>query len=130
MQSIDFATVLQELTKPEAFLDGTLGDGLGYESGGSDKLIRVIQTHASAVVLAGEQAYKLKKPKNLGFLDYSTPILRRQFCIQEALLNRRLAPQVYLGVAPVLLFSESRFHSFFGGESCSLCHLCMRRTYP
>ncbi|MGZ3624256.1 MAG: bifunctional aminoglycoside phosphotransferase/ATP-binding protein [Ktedonobacteraceae bacterium] len=122
MQSIDFATMLQELTKPEAFLDVTLGDGLGYEWGGNDRLIRVIQTHASAVVLAGERAYKLKKPKNLGFLDYSTPILRRHFCIQESLLNRRLAPKVYLGVAPVLLFSESRFHfgPTFSGEKVPL----------
>jgi uncharacterized protein len=109
LQSIDFATMLQELTKPEAFLEVTLGDELEHASGGNDRRFRVIQTHASAVVLAGERAYKLKKPKNLGFLDYSTPILRRHFCIQEVLLNRRLAPKVYLGVAPVLLFSENRF---------------------
>ena len=109
LQSIDFATMLQELAKPEAFLDVTLGDELEHESGGNDRPIRVIQTHASAVVLAGERAYKLKKPKNLGFLDYSTPILRRHFCMQEAILNRRLAPNVYLGVAPVLLFPENLF---------------------
>ncbi len=109
MQAIDFATMLQELTKPGAFLDTTLKDGFEHEPRGNEWLIRVIQTHASAVVLAGKQAYKLKKPKNLGFLDYSTPILRRHFCGQEVRLDRRLAPQVYLGVAPILLFSESRF---------------------
>jgi len=53
-------------------------------------------------LLAGERAYKLKKANDFGFFDYSTPALRRQFCEQEVLLNSRLAPQVYQGVAPVL----------------------------
>ena len=86
LQSIDFATMLQELTKPVAFLDVTLGDELEHETGGNERLIRAIQTHASAVVLAGERAYQLKKPKNLGFLDYPTPILRRHFCMNELLV--------------------------------------------
>ena len=77
LQSIDFATMLQELAKPEAFLDVTLGDELEHESGDNDRLIRVIQTHASAVVLAGERAYKLKKPRKSwlsGLLDtYPAP---------------------------------------------------------
>jgi aminoglycoside phosphotransferase family enzyme/predicted kinase len=100
--------MLQELARPEAFQDVTSGDELQYDPTGH-KEITVIQTHASAVLLAGERAYKLKKPKNLGFLNYSTPILRRHFCGQEVCLNRRLAPQVYLGVAPVLLFPGNRF---------------------
>ncbi|HET8840708.1 MAG TPA: AAA family ATPase [Ktedonobacteraceae bacterium] len=64
--------------------------------------IPVIQTHASAVILAGGYAYKLKKARNFGFFDYSTPELRRQFCEQEVLLNSRLAPHIYQGIAPVL----------------------------
>jgi aminoglycoside phosphotransferase family enzyme/predicted kinase len=63
----------------------------------------VAQTHASLVMLAGEYAYKLKKARDFGFFDYSTPGLRRHFCAQEAILNARLAPHVYLGVAPVLV---------------------------
>jgi len=69
----------------------------------------VIQTHASAVLLAGERAYKLKKAKDFGFFDYSTPALRRQFCEQEVVLNSRLAPQVYQGVAPVLAYPGGAF---------------------
>jgi uncharacterized protein len=101
--------MLQELARPEAFQDIALGDGFQYKPLDSKELITVIQTHASAVVLAGERAYKLKKPKNLGFLDYSTPLLRRHFCAQEVRLNRRLAPQVYLGVAPILLLPGNSF---------------------
>ncbi|MGH2509018.1 MAG: AAA family ATPase, partial [Ktedonobacteraceae bacterium] len=64
------------------------------------------QTHASAVLLAGTRAYKLKKAHNFGFFDYSTPLLRRQFCEQEVVLNARLAAGVYQGVAPVLAFAD------------------------
>lgn len=63
--------------------------------------IEVHQTHISAVFLAGPYAYKLKKPLNLGFLDFTTPERRKAACEDEVRLNRRLAPQVYLGVVPV-----------------------------
>jgi aminoglycoside phosphotransferase family enzyme/predicted kinase len=67
-----------------------------------DEPIVTIQTHASVVLLAGDRAYKLKKPENFGFFDYSTPHARRHFCMEEVRLNARLAPDVYLGVAPVI----------------------------
>jgi aminoglycoside phosphotransferase family enzyme/predicted kinase len=54
------------------------------------------------VFLAGNEVYKLKKPINLSFLDYSTLALRHHFCEEEVRLNHRLAPTVYLGVVPVL----------------------------
>src|SRR5262245_52418780 len=63
--------------------------------------VEVHQTHISMVFLAGKFAYKVKKPVQLGFLDFSTLERRRHFCEEEVRLNRRLAPQVYLGVVPV-----------------------------
>ena len=63
--------------------------------------VEVRQTHISAVFLAGPFAYKIKKPVNLRFLDFSTLERRRHFCEEEVRLNRRLAPAVYLGVAAV-----------------------------
>jgi aminoglycoside phosphotransferase family enzyme/predicted kinase len=63
--------------------------------------VEVCQTHISVVFLAGEFAYKLKKPVKLSFLDFSTLELRRHFCEEEVRLNRRLAADVYLGVVPV-----------------------------
>jgi uncharacterized protein len=63
--------------------------------------VEVRETHISWVFLAGERAYKLKKPLVLPFLDYGTPLRRREMCREEVRLNRRLAPDLYLGVRAV-----------------------------
>lgn len=63
--------------------------------------VELIETHISWLLLTGEYAYKLKKPVDLGFLDFSTLAKRRQACEQELRLNRRLAPALYLAVVPV-----------------------------
>lgn len=64
--------------------------------------IEVIQTHASVVFLTRDLAYKVKKPVDFGFLDYSTLPRRLEMCRAEVELNRRLAPDVYLGVVPIV----------------------------
>jgi aminoglycoside phosphotransferase family enzyme/predicted kinase len=61
----------------------------------------LIETHLSWVLLAGNDAWKLKKPVQLPFVDYSTLQARRHFCEEELRLNRRLAPSLYLDVAPI-----------------------------
>ncbi len=62
---------------------------------------RLCETHISSVILTGGFAYKIKKPLDLGFLDFST-LERRCFCCREELrLNARLAPDVYLAVVPI-----------------------------
>src|SRR5579883_3440038 len=96
----DFAHLLQESTRPTAF-PFALPDTYA---------IPVIQTHASAVLLTPELVYKLKKPRNFGFFDYSTSTLRRHFCQQEVAVNQLLAPGIYLGVAPVLLSRDGHVH--------------------
>jgi hypothetical protein len=58
------------------------------------------------VFLAGEHAYKVKKPVRLAFLDYSTLSLRRAACLEEVRVNRELAPGIYLGVRAILRTSE------------------------
>lgn len=63
--------------------------------------VRLCQTHMSAVFLAGQYVYKIKKPVNLGFADFRTLEAREHFCHEEVRLNSRLAPSVYLGVAPI-----------------------------
>ncbi len=63
--------------------------------------VEVLHTHISVVFLAGQFAYKIKKPVDLGFVDYSTLERRRHFCEDEIRLNRRLAPEIYLAVVPV-----------------------------
>ena len=60
-----------------------------------------IDTHISTVLLAGEHAYKIKKPLDLGFLDFSSLEKRRQGCADEVRLNRRTAPAIYLDVVAI-----------------------------
>jgi uncharacterized protein len=62
---------------------------------------QVAETHSAVVFFVGDRAYKLKKPVNLGFLDFSSAQARAVACRREVELNRRYAPDVYLGVAEV-----------------------------
>jgi uncharacterized protein len=77
-------------TSPAELLRGALGGELR-------------ETHISCVVLAGDRAYKIKKPLLLPFLDYSTLERRRELCHEEVRLNRRLAPDVYRGVRAIVV---------------------------
>lgn len=63
---------------------------------------RRIDTHISSLLLVGDDAWKLKKPLALGFLDFASAEARRHFCEEELRLNRRTAPALYLGVHPLL----------------------------
>ena len=63
--------------------------------------VRRVETHSAIVFLAGEHAYKIKKPVDYGFLDYSTLGRREAMCRAEVALNRRLAPDVYLDVVAI-----------------------------
>jgi len=63
--------------------------------------VELVQTHISFVLLAGEHVYKIKKPVNFGFLDFSTLGKRRFYCQQEVALNSRLCPTIYLGVVRI-----------------------------
>jgi len=62
---------------------------------------RVIETHISWILLTGEYAYKIKKPVNLGFVDFSDLTKRKYYCEEELRLNQRLAPEIYLAVVAI-----------------------------
>lgn len=68
---------------------------------GTRPFVAVRETHIGVVFLVGDRVYKLKKPVRLGFLDFGTRERRVAACLREVELNRRLAPDVYLGVATV-----------------------------
>ncbi len=63
--------------------------------------VEYLQTHISHIFLTGSHAYKVKKPVDLGFLDFSSLEARRRFCLEELRLNRRLCPELYLEVLAV-----------------------------
>jgi aminoglycoside phosphotransferase family enzyme/predicted kinase len=96
--------LVQALTRPEAFPHAA-GE------------VTCVETHISWVLLAGAYAYKLKKPLELGFLDFTTLARRRAACEAELRLNRRLAPQLYLDVVPV---TGTRHAPRIGGEGEAL----------
>ncbi|MEI8033126.1 MAG: AAA family ATPase [Chlorobiaceae bacterium] len=86
----------EALKRPEAY---------PHETG----TIEVVETHISLLFLTESYAYKIKKPVNLGFLDFSTLELRKHFCHEELRLNRRLCPDIYLSVVPVVEWQGKLF---------------------
>jgi aminoglycoside phosphotransferase family enzyme/predicted kinase len=86
-----------------------------------------LETHASHVFLAGDLAYKVKKPVNLGFLDFSTLERRRFFCGEELRLNRRLAPDTYMAVVPITGTPEA---PKVAGPGEALEYAVMMRRFP
>src|SRR6476620_4907686 len=83
------ADVVRDLLRPDAY-----GAGL-------TRRVSLRTTHASWVYLTDGDAWKVKRPVDLGFLDFRTVEARRRACEDEVRLNRRLAPGIYLGVEPV-----------------------------
>jgi len=104
----------------------TLADGLAqYLAQHSGLPVARAETHISWLLLCGQDAYKLKKPLKLAFLDFSTPALRQHFCEEELRLNQRLAPQIYLDVLAV---TGSAAAPALGGSGPVIDHaLHMRR---
>src|ERR1022692_3398251 len=70
----------------------------------------VTETHISTLFFVGERVYKMRKPVQFGFLDFRRRINRRTDCEREVTLNRRLAPDVYIGVADLVLEGEPIDH--------------------
>ena len=77
------------------------------------------ETHSGVVVLLGDRALKFKKPVDLGFLDFSTSDRRRDACLREVELNRRLTNDVYLGVADMV-----------GTDGMAMDHVVLMRRMP
>jgi hypothetical protein len=95
---MDFQSMHEQLLDPATYPEPTLR-------------VEFRETHISRVYLTDNHAYKFKKPLDLGFLDFSTRERRRFFCEEEVRLNRRFAPDVYLGVVELWANrNRLRFH--------------------
>ena len=93
----------------------------------SPEKVDLVQTHASWVFLAGEFVYKVKKPVNYGFLDFSTLKKRRFYCREELRLNRRLGGDYYLRVETVV---RRDGEYFFGGPGEVVDYAVVMRRLP
>ncbi len=100
----ELPAVIQALLEPNAYPEAP------------EKGIELMQTQMSFILLADDFVYKIKKPVNLGFLDYSTLDKRRYYCQQEVKLNRRLCPEAYLGITPITR-DQNRILVAGGGET-------------
>jgi aminoglycoside phosphotransferase family enzyme/predicted kinase len=89
--------------------------------------VELLETHISWILLAGPLAYKIKKPVNLGFVDFSTQERRAWFCTEELRLNRRLCPDLYLEVVPIHGPRES---ASFEGEGPVIEMALKMRRFP
>ncbi|HJX13059.1 MAG TPA: hypothetical protein VJ377_05970 [Dehalococcoidales bacterium] len=89
--------------------------------------VELVQTQISYVFLAGDYVYKVKKPANFGFLDYSTLEKRLALCRREIELNRRLCPEAYLDVVPV---TRHRGRFVIGGEGRAEEYAVRMRRLP
>lgn len=81
--------IVEALLNPEAYPGGV-------------KKVKLLQTHISWIFLTGKYAYKVKKPVNFGFCDFTTLTKRKFYCEKEVKLNRRLSPEIYLKVVPIV----------------------------
>ena len=86
--SIDIPTLQKALLNPAVYPD-------------KPREVEFIETHISLLFLTGNYVYKVKKPVNFGFLDFTSLEKRKYFCEQEVKLNRRLSPKIYLGVVEI-----------------------------
>ncbi|MBK1717719.1 AAA family ATPase [Thiocystis violacea] len=114
MKLDDFPALIEGLMRPEAYPHPA-------------ESIEPIETHISHVLLAGDYAYKLKKPIDLGFLDFSTLERRHHYCEEELRLNRRLAPELYLDVVAV---TGSADRPRIGGEGPILEYAVRMHRFP
>ena len=87
----------------------------------------IVETHISWVLLTGQYAYKIKKPVNFGFLDFSTLEKRRFCCNEELRLNRRLAAELYLGVVPI---TGTPDHPQLGGTGNAIEYAVKMLQFP
>lgn len=89
--------------------------------------VELLQTHISYVLLAGDYAYKIKKPVDFGFLNFTTLRRRQYYCQREVALNSRLCPQIYLGVVPI---TASRGVYRIGGRGRVVEYAVQMRRLP
>jgi uncharacterized protein len=87
-----------------------------------------IETHSAVIFLVGERAYKLKRAVRYDYLDFSTPMRRRDACTAEVWLNRRLAPGLYLDVAAITRDDDGRLA--FDGPGDAVDWVVVMRRFP
>ncbi len=111
---LELSALLQALSTPKAYPH-------------SPQEVELVQTQISLVFLAGDYVYKVKKPVDFGFLDFTTLDKRRFYCQQEVTLNKRLCPDTYLGVVAITQDEDS---FSVGGNGTAVEYAVKMRALP
>ena len=115
---------MEAMSKPPALVTALLNPE-AYPH--NPQMVELVQTQMSFLFLTGDYVYKVKKPVDLGYLDYTTLEKRRFFCHQEVELNRRLSPDTYLEVASIVR-REGQIR--IGGEGETIEYAVKMRQLP
>jgi uncharacterized protein len=107
-------TTLKSLLKPDAYPEAVTG-------------VDLVQTHVSYIFLTDRHAYKVKKPVDFGFLNFSTIDRRRFYCNEEVRLNRRLCPDIYEGVVEL---RETATGAAFHGNGAIIDYAVKMKRLP
>ena len=91
------------------------------------RAVDLVETHISWVLLTGRFAYKIKRPVHYAFIDLRRASQRRQLCHEEVRLNRRFAPELYLGVGAI---RQRRGEARIGGSGRIIEHAVRMRQFP
>jgi uncharacterized protein len=115
MTSTTLPPLVQQMLQPEFYPHAV------------SKPVQLIQTHVSYVFITGDFVYKLKKPVNFGFLDFSTLEKRKHFCHEELRLNQRGAAELYLEVVPI---TEENGTAVLNGAGEPVEYVVKMRQFP
>ncbi len=105
---------LKSLLKPQAYPEPTI-------------YVKLLQTHVSFLFITDNFVYKIKKPVDFGFLNFTTLDRRRFYCGEEVRLNSRLSPEIYLGVVEL---RESPEGPIFGGDGRIIDYAVKMKRLP
>ena len=118
MSDSTLPTLIQQMLKPDFYAHSVT------------EPVRLMQTHVSYVLLTGDYVYKLKKPVNFGFLDYSTLEKRRHFCEEELRLNQRGAGSLYLEVVAITGSKDGADDAQINGSGEPIEYAVKMRQFP
>lgn len=118
MPEVTLPALIQQMLQPDFYPHGV------------QTPIQLLQTHISYVLLTGDYAYKVKKPVNFGFLDFSCPKRRQHYCQEELRLNARWAPDLYLEVLPISEHPAGRYRLGASNGHPVVEHALKMRQFP
>ncbi len=127
--ALDASKPIKEIVaEAEQFVAGGMNEGKIEQLRKSLGNAELVTTHISWVLLGKEFVYKIKRPVKFSFLDFTTPEKRKLFCDEEVRLNKRLSPDVYIGVVPLTMAQDGTL--MLGGSGRTMDYAVKMKKLP